>query len=75
MEKVVLDYALLIGRIKDKFSTQEQFAKKMRMSKSGLSAKLNNHREFSTDEIVRACRLLDISLADVTLYFFTPKVA
>lgn len=75
MDNVVMDYAVLIGRIKDKFQTCEQFAKAMGMSKSGLSAKLNNRRDFSSDEIVRACKLLGLSPADIPQYFFTEKVA
>lgn len=75
MEKVVIDYAVLVGRIKDKYQTQEQFAKDMGISKSGLSAKLNNRRDFSGDEIMKACRLLEIPAAEIPLYFFKVKVA
>jgi transcriptional regulator with XRE-family HTH domain len=75
MERVKMDYALLIGKIKDKYQTHGQFAKKMGISKSGLSAKLNNRRDFTSDEIVKACKLLKISVADIPLYFFQEKVA
>ena len=75
MGDIVMDYALLVGKIKDKFQTHELFAKAMGMSKSGLSAKLNNHREFTTDEIVRACKLLNIPGEDIPVIFFQQKVA
>lgn len=75
MNDVLMDYALLVGRIKDKYQTHELFAKDMGMSKSGLSAKLNNHRAFTTDEIVRACELLDITGAEINSFFFQLKVA
>lgn len=74
-DNISMDFAVLIGRIKDKFQTHGQFAKAMGMSKSGLSAKLNNHREFTTGEIRRACELLDIPGADIPAIFFKQKVA
>ena len=75
MNRVVMNYAVLIGKIKDKYQTHGQFAKAMGISKSGLSAKLNNRRDFTSDEIVKACKLLEIPAAEIPLYFFQEKVA
>lgn len=75
MKDILMDYAVLVGKIKDKYKTHEQFAKAMKMSKSGLSAKLNNRRDFSSDEIRRACALLGIPDKDIPAIFFTKKVA
>lgn len=75
MNKVMIDYALLVGRIKDKFKSQHQFAKALGISKSGLSAKLNNHRDFSGNEMLKACELLDIPIAEMQKFFFQQKVA
>ena len=75
VNNMLMDYAVLIGRIKDKYGTQGHFAKEMGMSRSGLSAKLNNHRDFTTEEIVKACELLEIPAAAIPLLFFKPKVA
>ena len=75
MDKVVIDYALLIGRIKDKFKSNHRFAKAMGMDKSSLSAKLNNHRDFSGSEMLKACELLEIPIADMQRFFFQQKVA
>lgn len=75
MKEVLMDYAVLIGKIKDKYKTHEQFAKALGISKSGLSAKLNNHRDFSSEEIRKACELLGIPDSELTKIFFTQKVA
>ena len=75
MKEVLMDYAVLVGKIKNKYKTHDKFAKAMCMSKSGLSAKLNNRRDFTSDEIRRACELLNISDADIPAIFFTRKVA
>lgn len=75
METVIMDHAVLVGKIKDKYKTHEKFAKAMGMSKSGLSAKLNSHRDFSSGEIRRACELLSIPDKEIAAIFFSPKVA
>lgn len=75
MEGITMDYAVLVGKIKDKYKTHEKFAKAMGMSKSGLSAKLNNHRDFSSGEIRKACALLSIPDNEIAAIFFSQKVA
>lgn len=75
MDNIAMDYAVLIGRIKDTFKTHGQFAKSMGISESGLSAKLNNHREFTSGEIRKACELLNIPAEEIPAIFFTQKVA
>lgn len=61
----------LRGRIREKFSTQEAFAEAVGMANTTLSAKLNGKTDWKRQEIEDACRLLDISAADIPLYFFT----
>lgn len=61
----------LRGRIREKFGTQEAFAEAVGMSHTTLSAKLNGKTDWKRQEIEDACRLLDISAADIPLYFFT----
>lgn len=63
-------YAKLRGIIREKFRTQEAFAEAMNMRISTLSAKLNDRSEWTKSQIMRACELLEISLADAHLYFF-----
>lgn len=54
------DYSRLKGKIKEKFNTQNDFAKAMNTTPNTLSAKLNNQFYFSSDEISRAVDLLNI---------------
>lgn len=69
------EYNKLRGKIKEVFSTQEDFANAMGMSKVALSQKLNGHSYFTQAEIARACQLLSISSSeDVGAYFFTENV-
>lgn len=68
------DYSKLRGRIREKCDTQEEFAKKIGLSKSSLSQKLNCRVEFSHSEMYLACEILGIDVNDISLYFFAPKV-
>ena len=72
--KTIFDYSRLLGKIKEKCNTQNEFARQMKMSRTSLSKRLNNLIDFTSDEILRACRILDISDIDIPLYFFTTKV-
>lgn len=63
-------YALLRGAIRAKYGTQEAFAAAMGMRISTLSAKLNDRSEWTKTQIVRACELLNIPIAEAHLYFF-----
>jgi hypothetical protein len=40
------------------------------MHPSTLSSKLNGRAEWSYNEVVAACRVLDIALEDAAAYFF-----
>jgi transcriptional regulator with XRE-family HTH domain len=64
-------YAELRGKIRAKYRTQEEFARAIGMHASTLSAKLNGNTQWTSDEIVTACKVLDIPLADAAQYFFT----
>lgn len=68
-----MDYSKLRGAIREKYGTQQAFALAMGMSEASLSAKLNGHTEWQTDEIVKACELLGIPLELAHEYFFCPK--
>lgn len=68
------DYAKVRGKIKEKFNTQEKFAKSLGISSVSLSAKLNKRIEFTQSEIDRSCELLEIPKAEIPDYFFTTKV-
>lgn len=68
------DYSKLLGKIKEICKTQKIFAEKMGMKPSGLSARLSNKQEFTPTEIILACRILGIPIAEIPKYFFTRKV-
>lgn len=70
---MVFDYRKLRGRIKEIYSTQNSFAVDMNIGIGSLSAKLNNHVDFSQREIVVACILLNIAPEDINDYFFCVK--
>lgn len=71
---MAFDYSKLRGKIREKFKTQARFANSMGFSGGTLSTKLNNAAEFTQHEIKRACLLLSIGQAEISLYFFTRKV-
>ena len=65
-----MNYAKLRGRIVEKFGSQSAFAKKIVWREALLSAKLNNKSEWSLQEIMKACELLEIPASEAHLYFF-----
>lgn len=69
----MFNYAKLRGRIKEIFDTEAIFAKKMGISTTSLSQKLNNKVEFNQKEIEKAIELLHISKEEIPVYFFTVK--
>ena len=74
MEKQLFDYSLLKKKIKGVFGTCKYFAKAMGISLATLSDKLNNKVQFKQNEINLACKLLNIDVSDIPLYFFAPLV-
>ena len=72
--KTTFDYSRLRGRIKEKCRTEGSFAKKIGICRTSLCKRLNNQIDFSQDEIVRSCKVLDINDAAIPFYFFVEKV-
>lgn len=70
----MFDYAKLKGKIKEKFNTQDNFAKAMGLSTVSMSNKLNNKIQWSQKEISKACVFLEIEIIDIPAYFFADKV-
>lgn len=73
MESVNFSYSKLKGRIREKFGTQDAFAKKLGISRTSLSLKLNNSSEFTQKEMLRSMKLLEFSRAEFDSYFFCPE--
>lgn len=75
MEKnPAFDYNKLRGRIVEKYGTQKQFSKAMRLSQATLTSKLTGLTYFTQAEILKAKMLLDLEPESISSYFFTPKV-
>lgn len=70
----MFDYQKLKARIMEIYKTQAAFAEAMDMSLPALNQRLNGAIEWKTPEIVKACGLLHIDLAEAHLYFFNRKV-
>lgn len=68
------DYRKLRGRIKEVCGTQDQFSKKLGIGRVSLSQRLNNQLEFSQDEMLKTCDILEIERAEIPVYFFTIEV-
>lgn len=68
------DYRKLLGKIKEKYNTQEKFAKDLELGRVSLNLSLNSKREFSQNEINKATELLKIDKKEIPEYFFTEKV-
>jgi transcriptional regulator with XRE-family HTH domain len=64
-----MGYKKLRGKIREKFCVHEAFSEAMGMSPTTLSSKLNGKTEWTRQEIVKACELLDIPLAKAFEYF------
>lgn len=65
-----MSYPKLRGAVREKFGTQEAFAKAMEKSETTISAKLTGKIEWTRQEIEDACRLLGIPIAEAHEYFF-----
>lgn len=66
-----MSYPKLRGAIREKFSTQEAFAKALEMHPTTLSAKLSGKTDWTRQEIEDASRLLGLSNEEIHTYFFT----
>ena len=63
-------FGKLRERIKAVFGTIEKFALAMNKDRSTISNKLNGIVAWTNVEIEAACHLLDISISEVSEYFF-----
>ena len=72
--KLIFDLSKLKGRIVEKFDTNSNFADKLGISLQQLSPKLTGKTAITKADIVEWCELLDISVDEIGVYFFTLKV-
>lgn len=68
------EYSKLSGRIVEVCKTQAKFAEAMGLSERSISQKLNGKVGWRQEEIIKACRVLKISLSEIPKYFFAVEV-
>ena len=68
------DYEMLRGRIRERFVTEDNFARAMRISDASLRRKLRTDGDFTRGQMIRAAELLDIDALSIPDYFFVEKV-
>ena len=68
------NYSKLSGRIVEIFGTRYRFAKAMGWSERTLSLKMSGNRDWKQPDILKAIRLLKLSVEDIPDYFFKQKV-
>ncbi|MCQ2286499.1 MAG: DUF739 family protein [Bacteroidales bacterium] len=71
IEKMTYDFSKLRGRIIEKCGSQNEFAANLGLSARTISAKMTGKNNFSMDEIVAICSLLEIDASDIGSYFFS----
>lgn len=72
--EVVFNYDRLRNRIKEILGTQDRFAKEIGLGRVSVSQSLNNQREFSAGEMLKAAQVLQFPTAEIPAYFFEPEV-
>lgn len=65
------NYSRLLGKIKENYGTQENFAKALGIGRVSLSQRLNSKLEFSQNEINKSIELLGLDPLDIPAYFFS----
>lgn len=68
------DYSKLKGLITEKYGSQRDFAKALKRDDTYVSRYLTGNARFTQAIIALWVEALDIAIADIGLYFFTPKV-
>lgn len=63
------DYSKLRGRIKEIFGTQDNFADALNMGRVSLSQRLTGKLEFTQEEIMKSCELLEFDPSEIPSYF------
>lgn len=64
------NYSSLCGKITEHFGTQYKFAEAMGISENTISQKINGKKQWKQGEMLKACKLLNIDLTDISKYFF-----
>lgn len=68
------DHSKLRGRITEKYGTISAFSEALGLSLTSVSDKLNEKTGFSRDDIEKWSGLLDISNAEIGLFYFSKSL-
>ena len=68
-----MNYAKLLGRIKEYGLTQKELAHRAGISEGQLNQKLKGVYPFKQSDIQRLCEILDISAELIGAYFFSAE--
>ena len=71
---MAFDYSKLRGKIIEKYGSQSAFVRVFGTSENTFSLKMNNKVSFTSDDIVKISKMLDIPEGKIGLYFFNQKV-
>ena len=67
---MLFDYRKLRGRIVERYGSQSKFVKEFGVSNNTFSQKMNNKVRFTSDDIIKMTKLLEIPIHDIGPYFF-----
>lgn len=67
------DYSKLLGRIREFGYTQKTLANAVNMSVSQLNQCLKNKSNFKHIKILAICKVLDIPISEIGVYFYALK--
>ena len=67
---MAFEYRKLRGRIIEMYGNQGNFALKLGVSEVTVSNKLTGKTQFSQDDIILWCEVLEIDLSEAGAYFF-----
>jgi len=74
MDSTIFDHSKLRGRIIEKFGTLEAFYEQLPITSNMAYRKVNGISGISRQNILDWCKLLDIAIEDIPIYFFVLKV-
>lgn len=57
----MLDYSYLKSKIYEKYGSNEKFANALGISNASLSLRLNNKKDFTQSEIIKAMEILNLT--------------
>lgn len=70
-----MEYRKLKGRIIEKYGSVRSYCRDFGVSGPAMSCKLNGKTEWTANDILKCCKLLEIDMSSIPEYFFTDEFA